>query len=243
MRGCIVGGWVVLLGVVLCGLVGVVVVVEVDVFVFDLWVVDVLGLEMFLVLYLDMCYCKLGNEVMQGGWFEQVWSYYWWGVCYVDKLLQVVLVELLWNGVGGLVDCVVVYVWMDLVVECGDCFLLVYCECYWVVLDLVECDWVLVEGQVLYDIYGDVVVKLCQECEMCCGCNEVMGSWLGWIGVLKMIVCGEDGQQQVMLVDCFLQDCYWELVQYWYWQVQVMEQMQCVGMVEVGLVIGVLLVE
>ncbi|MGA6539140.1 MULTISPECIES: hypothetical protein [Stenotrophomonas] len=239
MRGCIAGGRAVLLGAVLCGLVGAAAAAEADAPVFDPWAADVLGSETFLASHPDMRYRKLGNEAMQGGRPEQARSYYRRGARYADKLSQAALAELLWNGVGGPADRAAAYAWMDLAAERGDRFLLVHRERYWAALDPAERDRALVEGQALYDTYGDAVAKPRQEREMRRGRNEVTGSRLGWIGALKMTVRGEDGQQQAMPVDRFLQDRYWEPAQYWHWQAQAMEQMQRAGTVEVGPATGV----
>lgn len=87
-----------LLVVILLGLLVVFVVGFSLVLFVDVYEVIVLQLYEFFVYYLDLCFCGFGMQVCEWGCYEEVCNDFCNVVCYGDKLLQVVLVDMFWNG-------------------------------------------------------------------------------------------------------------------------------------------------
>ena len=113
----------------------------------------------FLNAHPDMKYRREGWIAFEEERFAEAAEHFLRASGYADKLSQVMLAEMHWEGRGVARDRALAYAWADLAAERGYPKLIVVRERYWTQLDDAERARALEAGERLYAEYGDDVAR------------------------------------------------------------------------------------
>lgn len=133
----------------------------------------------FLSHHPDLRFRQLGDEARLAGRYQEALGHYQRSALHADKLSQLRIAEMYWQGKGVGRDRALAYAWMDVAAERGQSPILARRESIWEALDPSERERALREGGAIFERYGDEVAKPRMERELRRGLRRMTGSRTG----------------------------------------------------------------
>jgi len=133
---------------------------------------------------------------------------------FADKPSQAMIGELYANGEGVPRDMAMAYAWMDLAAERGYLGFVTLRERYWKQMSAAERERALVEGQAVYEKFGNAAAKPRFATQLRRGFKSGVGSRTGFAGNQKINVPGPMGQDTIDGTT-FKDIAYWDADKYW----------------------------
>ncbi len=173
----------------------------------------------FLYHHPDLKHRLLGIEAFEEGRFKQAFAEFKRASHWADKAAQAMVAEMLWTGRGTAADQAEAYAWMDLAAERLYKGFLIERERYWAALDDAQRQRAIEIGRKVYAAYGDDVARPRLEKRLERGRRQITGSRVGFVGGLKIMVPGPDGNSWVTIDGTtYYADRYWRPADYFEWQ-------------------------